>query len=288
MRVLAMNVICGAFLSGSLQAQSPPAPDWCRQAATAVQGAKLPSPADSAGVGWEVLAGCGSLGNSTFAQLLGTSSAYSETDSARVQMFFGLFFGNRQSDLFAALVAAARNSGATEYFRYQAVHSLGGVYTTAYEMDPQSFVAPFPASCGVRMTRGVSTGSPTDLPSDFMSQISQTMQAVENDLGASTRVRALAHCWNASFAQLAPPNTANIQLSYVCNHRFRVQNANPMPVALTADVVGPTALSPKETYAFTAQPGVDLFFDTSLKGTVRLLLNGAVIKTAANGGTACH
>jgi hypothetical protein len=288
MRILAMSAICGALFSGSLQAQSPPVPDWCQQAANAVQGAKLPSPADSAGVGWEVLAGCGSVGNSTFAQLLGTPSAYSETDSARVQMFFALFFGNRQSDLFAALVAAARNSSATEYFRYQAVHSLGGVYTTAYEMDPQSFVVPFPAACGVRMTRAVSTGGPADLPSDFTSQISQTMQGVENDLGTSTRVRALAHCWNSSFAQLASPNTANILLSYVCNHRFRVQNSNPMAVALTADVIGPTALSPKETYGFTAQPGFDLFFETSLKGTVRLFLNGVVIKTAANGGTACH
>lgn len=287
MRILTSALLFPMMFAATARAQSP-VPAACRQAASMMPGQQLPGPADSSGIGWYVLAGCGSVANSAFAQVLATRIAYAEPDSQRVQLFFGLFWGNRQSDLFTALLSAAKNPAGTDYFRFQVVGAIGAMYTTAFEMSSRSFVIPFPASCGISGGHGGSTGGPSDLPADYLAQITQTMQAVENDGSASTRVRADAHCWRTTLAERAPPDPSKIQLSYVCNQRFRVRSTNPSLVTLTGDVTGATALSPKEPFGFTVGPGVDFFFQTSVNGTVRLFLNGALIATAVNGGTACH
>ncbi len=85
-----------------------------------------------------------------------------------------------------------------------------------------------------------------------------------------------------------------ITLSYACGNRFSIRNGNPMALVMSFDVIGPTAADSGQAAA-EVQVGerrppaafAESFFDSRMKGTVRLSLNNTVIRVKPNGNTKC-
>jgi hypothetical protein len=87
---------------------------------------------------------------------------------------------------------------------------------------------------------------------------------------------------------LGPDPRSAITLDYVCGKQFRIRNALPKSVNIQYEVVGDSVRKRLTLPANRSQENNgELLLDVSTSGELRLLLDGDVFLTRANGGTAC-
>jgi hypothetical protein len=138
--------------------------------------------------------------------------------------------------------------------------------------------------------------SRSNLSADTPQQVRQRAVALERDPAQPAHVRSAANCvmnaWRTARGLptqllLSNPQPA-LTLEYICGKRFRIKNTLAYQVVTQYEVAGVTER--KLLYLTSKKPGqtygeTQLDLDTS--GELRLLLDGDVILTAANGGTTC-
>jgi hypothetical protein len=282
MRRLRLLAVALSFLASRADAQLTPTPESCTAAATAVAGQRLPAVDDSTNAAWYALSLCGSTGQAAFAQAVQTTAVISDTDEARLQVLFALFRDLRSSAIFTSLRTGIQSGQGSVAFERLAIRALGGMYRPGVDFDSASVNSTSGSFCGMTRRFAQTSGSLTDLPSDYLNQLLSTMQSVEAATAYPNDIRGAARCWRLLLERDVPPVGSKLLLTYMCNNRFRVRNSNTASAAVSADVYGTT-----EILRFTVQPREDFFIEMAHKGTVRLFFRGGLVQTKANGGKAC-
>jgi hypothetical protein len=132
-------------------------------------------------------------------------------------------------------------------------------------------------------------------PADFAVRIRDRARSLQDPVHPA-EVRSAANCmlnaWRQANGYLPMPlggyNANLVAVSYVCGNRFIFTNPNPVGLKMEVRVAGVPAggvwLRPKPagSAADSEYP-----FEATTTGTVSLLYEGSVLKSAANGGTAC-
>jgi hypothetical protein len=136
----------------------------------------------------------------------------------------------------------------------------------------------------------------SNLPSDSLDRIQQRAAPLERDPAQPAHVRSAAHCvmneWRVAKGlptQLLLPNPQSaLTLEYVCGRRFKIKNTLPYTVDVQYEEEG----NPGRKRITLAQKAAEQAYgetdiDARTTRTLRVLLDGDVILTKANGGTTC-
>lgn len=136
-------------------------------------------------------------------------------------------------------------------------------------------------------------GGIDDVPLSFATRAALVNTAMDmyrsTTLSASSRWFANCVAFHGVIQRVPPdPRGADILLTYMCGNRFRVRNRNLVAVRVEYDVYGTSERGSVTLRRASFLPsGVDAFFQTTARGTVRLFFNGQLIQTKANGGRVC-
>jgi hypothetical protein len=149
------------------------------------------------------------------------------------------------------------------------------------------------------MTGPAGPGIPTlrsNLPADAPERIRQQAMLLERDVAQPAAVRSAANCvmnaWRSSKGlspQLLVPDVRSaLSLEYVCGNQFRIKSTVPHEVVAEYEVQGTAG---RKTLHLARRKSGQSFGETVLdldtSGELRLLFDGDVIHTKANGGTTC-
>ncbi len=281
MRRLFFFVASGSLLVSPLAGQAAD-PGRCAAAAAAVRNARLSSPEDTTpnGFYWYRLAQCGAAGIAAAANAIRSPSFLSEQDPARVQQFFTLFYATRDPALFSSLTNAVRGSSTSPVVQREAIRALGAMYTPIYDFSPSDFLTrPFPRFCGHVMSGASFAGDASVLPSDYVMQIREAMEAVERREDNAPDVRGAAHCWRITLEGESVPDPRKVSLKHVCDQSFIAINENVAAVHVSVEVEGTTDWSGH--MGFTIGANSDAPFTILVSGNaqhfVRLLVNGVQV-----------
>lgn len=136
----------------------------------------------------------------------------------------------------------------------------------------------------------------SNLPSDSLERIRQGVAPLEYDATQHAHVRTAAHCvmnaWRSAVGlpiQMRMPNPRPaLSVDYVCGNRFRVKNTLPHTVTVQYEATGSTSRS--KLYVPPKPVGAshgDVVIKAPSAGQFRVVFDGDVILTKANGGTTC-
>jgi hypothetical protein len=272
-----------ALAAVRLEAQGSNTDSLCNAADHAVEHVRLPAAHDTAWFRWYTLSGCTVKGARAAAAALRTNELRHESDDARLGEFFRLFGSVKSGLLLDSFQDAAEDNGATEPVRLHAIESMTGYVSPGATFDPRALSAATPgARCAIAPRIAGSQGGVNDLPNDVFGRVLNSVRRVANKASAMPRVQRLANCWQGQLELQVPVSNGQIQLTYVCENKFRVHNGN------TADVIVRYAvLLTTESSDLTVLGGEDLVFETGLTGSVQLTYNGAILDTKSNTNKKC-
>jgi hypothetical protein len=221
---------------------------------------------------------------------------------AALQTPFGYANVLRDRAVFGALHSVARDPGAAAAARVYSILALIYQEAGATGLDYQAVTSVGEDEiCSVGKLddgeQAVVSGAP--LPADHSDQSRALAKALAADASAPSSVRSAGRCLLAATGpgvgddvavlDTGPVNPDAIQLDYVCGSTFRVRNANPRDVLVDFEVEG-TAIRAKLGLPGNPHRGAgysEITFAVPQAGTVRLLLNGAVVETATSKKTPC-
>lgn len=171
--------------------------------------------------------------------------------------------------------------------------SLGVLYIyeePGYYMPYGELVSGTCASHGRWVDSNPLTGAP--LPADYLTQDRQIATLLANDQAAPMSVQNAAKCvlLAAEHRDMAAPVDASlIHMVYLCGNKLSIRNGNRRIVMFDYRVMG--TMERWNDQAVMARPDGQEYgervIQTQTVGTVELLVDGQVIQTTANGGTAC-
>lgn len=274
--------VVGVILTSSVTGQAAPDPARCAAAAAAVHDARLPAVDDTTATGfyWYRLVQCGSVGIVAAANAIRSPVFLSETEPARVRVFFNLFYATRAAALFSALRDAVQEGEASQVVQREAIRALGAMYTPLYDFYPEDFtVRPFPPFCTAYPATIKPAGNARALPADYVKQIIEAMMAAEHREDNAPDVRGAAHCWRITLERRTAPDPRKVTLKHVCDQSFVAVNKNVSDVQVTVEVEGTT--DPSGRFGFWVSPKSEFPFTILVSGDaqhfVRLLVNGVQV-----------
>lgn len=274
---LAVSMILASPVTG--QAADP---GRCAEAAALVRNRRLPSLDDTTANGfyWYRLAQCGSAGIAAAASAIRSPVFLSERDPARVQEFFAMFYATRDPALFSALRDAVRGGATSPVVQREVIRAFGAMYTPLYEFNPGDFtIRPFPGYCNHQAAFITPSGDASDLPSDYVMQIREAMEATERREDNAPDVRGAAHCWRITLERESVPDPRKVTLKHVCDQSFIAINKNVADALVAVEVEGSTDRSSHMgfTIAANSEAPFTILVSGNAQHFVRLLVNGVQV-----------
>jgi hypothetical protein len=197
----------------------------------------------------------------------------------------------RDASVFSAALALADDAGATLPARAAALLVILAQFGNAWDFPgvvrSALLTDPLPSSgiCGPALFGWEAATEGTPLPSDAGRQAARVFDRLIYGAGTPTLLRNLARCSRGALGADIPPQVdlGQVQLTYVCGNTFRIQNPTSIRLVFSFLVEGPAP----EGYDVPVGGNSHADFDTDGPGTVRLLYDGTLVTTRANGGLAC-
>jgi hypothetical protein len=232
--------------------------------------------------------GCPSTGPNALASAI-TNSA-STTDTSFLWALIRQAGSVGHPTIFNAAVSNARNSAASTSARAASLLILTAQLGLAPHLSGRPLNSeltgeiPTTGLCGPDLSANSQLEPAAQaLPSDAKRQVAVVFDALQADVHAPAQLSTLARCLRPAVGRNIPPqiDLSGVTLRYLYCNRFVVSNPTVFSLPMGVEVVGTT-----EHFGWSASPG-ETRFSTDNVGTVRLIYDGGVIRTAANGGVAC-
>ncbi|MBI3568513.1 MAG: hypothetical protein HY084_09990 [Gemmatimonadetes bacterium] len=279
---LLLVVVFRGAARATAQDVTPTAADCA--AAAAVSGQRLYTPNDTAGIWWNVLTGCGDVGERAAADALRSPLVRRETDPDRLREFFVLFGGRRSAVLMAAYRELLEDGSSSAPMKLEAIRQLGWMKLGRIRWDSGGIgVLASSETCGSVREMLPMDGDESGLPTNLVAQLLDVMHEQEDQRANDLQVRVQAHCWRVALERALPPDPHKIKLTHVCGSRFSVSNENRVSVMTSYDVEGAA-----ERVSLSVPSNGSSSFVVFADGNVRLFFGSTIIDHAKTSKGDCR
>lgn len=258
----------------------PPTPAECDSAVAALQSGNRDVMA------WARLGECSAAGARALgAALLG---ARGERDEDYLRWLYGPASVNRDPAILTAAAEVAADKSATAPARITAMLVLVAQFRTGLEPSlrlwaEDLFGTPIGSSCPLLPTSPSGYLSRQPLQADSARLVGGALDRVRKDPTDNQHVRNWASCARGVLSDIIPITVDPflIELTYVCENRFRVRNGGDEWIQVVYEV------SPRDRGGLTVGPGASVVFTTIERGIVHLTYMEHEVAAIANQGTRC-
>lgn len=141
--------------------------------------------------------------------------------------------------------------------------------------------------CGPALQFSGQHGRRTDsqpLPADARRRVAGVLDPLSIDATEPFHLRRLAQCLQVVARPEVPPqiDVSGVRLTHLCENDFILYNPTPLALLFTLEVEGTT-----DRFNLQVEAGEHRRFSPDQAGIVRLIYDGRVIQSAANGGRRC-
>lgn len=260
----AVALVTAAPLLAQAVPGPPPTVGQCDSAATALASGSRDV------TDWGILASCGGAGATALASAL--SDARSETDRDYLEDLYSVARAIRDPALLASAGALTVDRGAGNSGRVTAMLILLSQYDPNLQPSlgttwADLLTVPLGSSCPIASVDPAFYASRAPLQADSAERVAGALDDVRRDPGEPAVVRDFATCVRQALSAMLPitVDPGSLELSHVCDNRFRVRNLSDEWVDVSFEVV-----ATDDRGDLTIAPGADLVFTTLETGSVRL------------------
>ncbi|HEX2248711.1 MAG TPA: hypothetical protein VHH32_00095, partial [Gemmatimonadales bacterium] len=284
MRHLVTAGFLGLTATTLLPAQTIPGPPFRPSPADCRAGANALTDRTSDDWRWQLLPNCGSYGARVLARAL--RSARAEIDPDYLDRLYGAMAVMRNPDVFEAALTLMQDEQASAEARSTAVL----IAVAQHDADvglPLNLLLPDALRTGsCRLLPIVHGGHrvTAPLPADYLSRLGAALYRLSADQDTPDLLETFVNCartvTSGAIADAVP--TSAIRLTYLCDNRFRVDNASTESVQVSYHVIGTEARG-----TFSVWPKASFTFTARKPGSTSLYYRGRLVQTVENRGTSC-